>query len=255
MAYADPVDPATPADSDISGQGDDRIREFKRGIRQRLLSFFFDVDADPLVPKDGVLRSEMFPDDEIDGSKLAPGSVNADRLSGGGGGGGGVTDNSVYTAALQDNSVTHPKLANNAVEADKIADGAVTGPKIANAVVNTVHLVDGAVNRPKLAAPMRGVLGYVTKGAFNVPAGNLLSGPTYRKVINIPVALNAVVSPNAMAIVYSVAMADAVIIAANIVGGNIVCGIRDYENQGTKDLSGTVLNWMVIQPYEGAVPE
>lgn len=255
MAYPDPLDPATPSDADISGQGDDRIREFKRAVIQRLLSFFTDVNVDPLVPKHGSIPVTIFDDDSVDGKFLKVASVPADRVIGGGGGGGAPGPNTVNSAALQDNAVTNAKIADNSVDARTIAPDSVGNSELQDDAVNTANILDNAITRPKIAAVTRGVLGYVTKGAFNVPAGNLLAGPTYRKVINIPVALNGVVSPDAMAIVYSVAMADSVIIAANIVGGNIVCGIRDYENQGTKDLSGTVLNWLVIQPYAGAVPE
>ena len=53
---------------------------------------------------------------------------------------GTVTNNSVFTAAIQDGAVTNPKLAANAVTTPKIADGAVKWEKIA----------DGAITRSKV---------------------------------------------------------------------------------------------------------
>ncbi len=51
---------------------------------------------------------------------------------------GTVTNNSVFTAAIQDGAVTNPKLAANAVENANIKDGAVTWEKIAaGAVTNS----------------------------------------------------------------------------------------------------------------------
>ena len=256
MAYADPVDPATPGDPDIAGQGDDRIREFKRGIRQRLASFFVNVDADPLVPKPNSIPVDVFADNSVDGKFLKVATIPADRVIGGGGGGAAAPGpNSVNSAALQDNAVTNLKLGDNAVDERVIAPNSVGNSEMKDDAINTPELVDSAVTRPKIATVTRGVLGRVTKGSYVVPAGNLLAGPTYRKDINIPVAVNAVVAPDAMAIVYSPAFKDSVVIAPVVIAGNISCGIRDFENQGTKDMSGTTLHWMVIQPYDGAVVE
>lgn len=50
MAYTNPLDPATPADTDPVAQGDDRMRELKAAIIERLETLVEDVDADPLVP-------------------------------------------------------------------------------------------------------------------------------------------------------------------------------------------------------------
>ena len=51
MPYADPLDPLTPPGSEGMVQGDDRIRELKRALIQRLLSIVVDVDAVPLQLK------------------------------------------------------------------------------------------------------------------------------------------------------------------------------------------------------------
>lgn len=256
MAYADPVDPATPGDPDIAGQGDDRIREFKRGIRQRLMSFFIDVDADPLVPKHASIPVDVFNDDSVDGKFLKVASVPADRVIGGGGGGGAPGPNTVNSAALQDNSVTNLKIGDNAVDERTIAPDSVGNSEMKDDAINTAEIVDNAITRPKIAAATRGVLAYITKGSFNVPAGNLLAGPTYHKTIDIPVAINGVVPPNAIGIINPEHSGDGIIFDALIVGGNkIRVEARDTDNSGAKDLSGTVIHWMVVQVYAGAVPE
>jgi len=53
MAYVYALDPTTPASTDFARNGDDEIRNFKAAVRERLLSFFADVDADPMVTKNG----------------------------------------------------------------------------------------------------------------------------------------------------------------------------------------------------------
>lgn len=254
MAYADPVDPATPADSDIAGQGDDKIREFKRGLRERLISFFVDIDADPLVPLHGSIPVDVFDDDSVDGKFLKTASIPADRLIGSGLG--TVGPNSVGPTQLQDNAVTNLKLGDNSVDARVIAAGAVGNTELAADAVNTNNILDNAVTRPKIATATRGVFGYITRGDFAVPAGNMLVGPTYHKTIDIPVVINGVNSPDAMPIISPVYSGAGIIFDALIVGGNkIRVEARDVDNAGTKDLSGTVIHWMVVQVYDGATPE
>lgn len=77
MAYADPLDQTVPVENDFVSQGDDYIREVKRALRQRINSFFQDVDADPLVPKDGIITTAMIADEAITGAKVAPHTLTA----------------------------------------------------------------------------------------------------------------------------------------------------------------------------------
>src|SRR4051812_33273956 len=106
MAYADPLNPATPADTDISGQGDDRMRETKRALIQRLGSFFQNVDADPMVPRANSIPVATFADNTFPGAKLLDGSVKVIKLD--------ATENipadMVNTASIEDAAVTTPKL-------------------------------------------------------------------------------------------------------------------------------------------------
>lgn len=48
--FVEPLDPNTPADSDLASSGDDAMRQKTRAIIERLESFFVDIDANPLVP-------------------------------------------------------------------------------------------------------------------------------------------------------------------------------------------------------------
>lgn len=58
MPYADPLDPLTPGGSAGLVDGDDRIREMKRAIIQRLGSIVVDVDANPLQLKTTALGTQ-----------------------------------------------------------------------------------------------------------------------------------------------------------------------------------------------------
>lgn len=51
MPFVEALDPLTPANTDSVALGDDDIRQKTRAIRERLASFFIDVDTNPLVPK------------------------------------------------------------------------------------------------------------------------------------------------------------------------------------------------------------
>ena len=56
MAYTIPFDPDTPTDADPVSSGDDRIREIKQALIERLGNIFVDVEADPWV-----IKPELFP--------------------------------------------------------------------------------------------------------------------------------------------------------------------------------------------------
>lgn len=56
MAYVEPWDPTTPSDVEGVSQGDDRIRELKRAIEERMETLVEDWDEDPLS-----LRESVFP--------------------------------------------------------------------------------------------------------------------------------------------------------------------------------------------------
>lgn len=51
MAYNNEFDPLVPTDLDPAHEGDDRIREIKAALIERLETVFEDIDEDPLVPR------------------------------------------------------------------------------------------------------------------------------------------------------------------------------------------------------------
>lgn len=55
MAYTAPIDEASPAGTDDANTIDDQIRALKLAIKERLESFFEDIEADPLTVKDNLL--------------------------------------------------------------------------------------------------------------------------------------------------------------------------------------------------------
>lgn len=186
MAYADPLDPATPGDGNFAGQGDDRIREFKRAMIQRLETFFADVDADPMVPIVGIIPDAAVPglahintqlgtfftdplavtlvpkDDSIPQSAIM--------------GGGSAAEGGTNTAALQDHAVTEPKLADDSVSLRTIQDNAVTGPAIKDAEVSTPKLGDGAATLAKINSEVKDVVYTLSILKYVVPGGVVLGG-------------------------------------------------------------------------------
>lgn len=263
MAYGDPLDSTTPADSDFAGQGDDKIRELKRAIIQRLGSFFTNVDADPLVPKNASVPGAALVAESVTATQIAAGAVGTAELADGSvtaaklaGGAATPPDNSITTNMLQDGSVTTGKLAADAVTQDKIGDGAVGAAQIA----------DGAVGRPELAATTKDHLVYVQTGVFEFPAGSNIASPgNLRARINLDT--NAQVGPVAMVILNPEVVSSDVagdLEWTNLLGISgvvqVVAGdpnprlVITVHNYGTAaDLSGRKINWMVVQVYSSGL--
>lgn len=180
MAYVNPYNPATPADGDVSSQGDDRIRELKAAMIERLLTVFTDINLDPLTFKPGIIptaaladnsvtnpklaadsvtnvkiKDDEITDDKIlnvDGSKIINGSIDANKMAA----------NSIATVSLIDSSVTTPKIADNSVTTPKIADGAVAGAKIP----------DGDLEIAKLSATAKSLIAQSKSVVVAVVTGN-----------------------------------------------------------------------------------
>lgn len=141
MAYADPLDPTTPGDLSIAGQGDDRIRELKRALIARLLTLVTDVNADPLVLKNLLIATAMLQDKAVTGAKIADKGVDT----------GQIADGAVETLQLADDAVTVDKIIDGAVETPQLKDFNVTAVKIADDAVVTRTILDANVTEPKLA--------------------------------------------------------------------------------------------------------
>ena len=121
MPYVNPLDPATPAAGAFLSEGDDRIRELKLAIRERLLTVFADVDVNPLAFIAGIIATAA------------------------------LANNAVSTTKIADNAVTTLKLIDAAVTNAKVAGG-LDGSKIADATIDTLQLKDASVTAAKLAA-------------------------------------------------------------------------------------------------------
>lgn len=121
MPYANPLDPATPAAGAFLSEGDDRIRELKLAIRERLLTIFADVDVNPLAFIAGIIATAA------------------------------LANNAVSTVKIADNAVTSLKIIDDAVTNSKVAGG-ISGAKLADATVDTLQLKDASVTAAKLAA-------------------------------------------------------------------------------------------------------
>lgn len=182
MAYSNPLNPSTPADGNFLREGDDRIRELKSAIIERLETIFQSLDADPLVFINSVITNSALADTIVGTSKLIDASVTNPKIADGavtdakivGMDGGKLTDGTVANAKLQDNSVTNSKLGDSAVATPELADAAVTTPKIADAAVTATKVADNSLDDTKLAPHLRTNLlkqGYsdVTIGTFTLP--------------------------------------------------------------------------------------
>lgn len=263
MAYIDPLDPTTPADSDFAGQGDDKIREFKRAILQRLGSFFANTDADPLVPKNASVPGAAIVGESITAAQIAANAVGTAEIADGAvtaaklaGGAATPPDNSITNAMLQDNAVTAGKLAADSVTSDKIGTGAVGADEIA----------DGSVGRAEIAATTKDHLVYVQTGTFEFPAGSNIPSPgNLRARINLDT--NGQVSPVAVVILNPEVVSSDVngdLEWTNLLGITgviqVVAGdpnprlVITVHNYGTAaDLSGRKIHWMVVQVYSSGL--
>lgn len=138
MPFLEPLDPATPDGSASAGEGDDRIRELKRAIIERVESFFVDIEGDPWVPKlDAINLAAVISDNTVPGAKLQDNSISLSKLA-------SLPDvTGIVTTQIADGAITTPKLADDAVTNDKLADNAVGSAQIASSVVRRVHLYGG----------------------------------------------------------------------------------------------------------------
>lgn len=140
MPFLDTIDPAVPAGTEVAGNGDDRIRELKRAIIERVESFFASIDADPWTVKpDAINLATAISDATIPGAKLIDGSVALSKLSVQPTPGAG----SITAAQLADGSVTTPKLVDDAVTDIKLAVDAVKERNVSDGILKRVHLYDG----------------------------------------------------------------------------------------------------------------
>lgn len=161
MPYANPLDPSTPSGGSNANQLDDRIREVKAAIIERLLTLVTDVNAQPLVLKPDVVNASAIAADAVGQSEIANGAVGTAEL---------IDRNitaikiallAITSAEIADNAITQLKMADNSVGTAEIIDAnvtnaklavdAVTQAKVANDAIGTAEIIDANVTEPKLA--------------------------------------------------------------------------------------------------------
>lgn len=151
MPYANPLDPASPSGGSNANQLDDRIRELKAALIERLLTLVTDVNAQPLVIKPGVIPAGALAaltvgtaqiiDRNVTTAKIALLAVTAAELA----------DNAVTQLKMSDNSVGTAEIIDASVTAIKLALDSVTQAKMANDSVGTAEIINANVTEPKLA--------------------------------------------------------------------------------------------------------
>lgn len=264
MAYADDLDPATPPSGGAVGQGDDEIRKKTRAIRERLGSFFVDVDADPMVPKPDSVPNAALTDNSIDGTKIKIASLPYDRLTNLPGS--EAPADSVSTASLQAKSVTNEKIADGAVDTRTLANGAVTSDKLADNSVGSAKISDGAIHRSELSTALQQVLPYIHLLYITLPAATTIAdGGVYRGGENLtntldtndksgyltPVLIEPVMS--AVEVSGAIFWSDAVIMHAAIamVGGQETVVYRLCNESGVVvDISSQIIMIAIMQTLD-----
>lgn len=186
-------DPAQPADIDQSAQGDDRIRELKRALTERLNRVWPNwPNGDPLTWTAGIIPSAALTfsagsvpalslpaksvtqaliallaigtpeliDLAVTAAKIANGAVGDVQL--GNFPGTHVTDNTLPGAKLIDASIGSAKYALLSILAGALADGAVSTSKILDANVTNAKVLDTTLEVVKFSVAAKGLIS-VTK--------------------------------------------------------------------------------------------
>lgn len=198
MPYADPLDPTTPADNDVVSFGDDRIREFKRGLIQRLSTVFTNTDSDPLVFLAGIVpgaavaalgigtaqialqavTAAQILNATITAAQIAASTIVASNLAAGAVDNVALGVNAVSTSNIIDAAITDSKIS--AVSGTKVNSGTLPGTAIAAGGVGTAQLGAGAVSTANVAALAitsallaNGAVGNTQLAATSVDTSNL----------------------------------------------------------------------------------
>ena len=133
MPLVEPYDPATPADVHDLSQGDDRIRELKRALTERLVRVWSNwPNGDPMTWVAGI----------VPGSALANLSIASAH----------IIDRNVTSAKIALDAIIQELIADGAVGSDQIANLAVISGKIADLAITTGKIADLAVTDAKIAS-------------------------------------------------------------------------------------------------------
>lgn len=150
MPYADPIDPATPADNTVVGLGDDRIRELKRALIARLQTIFQNIDNNPLQFIAGIIPTAAIADKAVQYAKIQ--DVGVDRILGRASAGVGIVEEISCTAAaraLLDDVDVAAQRATLGLGDLALLD-TIAAAQIDALAVGTAALADGAVTAVKI---------------------------------------------------------------------------------------------------------
>lgn len=189
MPLIETYDPAQPADVDQSGQGDDRIRELKRALTERLIRVWPNwPNGDPLTWTNGIIPSAAMTfaaggvpaaslpaksvtqaliallavgtpeliDLAVTAAKIANGAVGDVQL--GAFPGSHINDNTLPGVKIVDASIGSSKYALLSVLTGVLADGAVTTAKLADASVSNAKVIDATLEIAKLSVTAKGLI-------------------------------------------------------------------------------------------------
>lgn len=151
MPYTDgDINILTPASSADLGEGDDRIRELKRQILDRLNSLVADAQVNPMALKANTVNTTQLVDSSVIAAKLAADSVTGVKILDGAITSAKLTDGLITTNKLQDGAITAAKLAAGSVTSAAILDGTIVAADLADGSVATAKLQDSAVTNVKI---------------------------------------------------------------------------------------------------------
>jgi hypothetical protein len=73
--FTEPLNPATPADTDFVSEGDDAIRQLKRSVLERAATLVRDVESNPWMISSSAIDADSLPDGIIGLDKLDPNAL------------------------------------------------------------------------------------------------------------------------------------------------------------------------------------
>lgn len=187
MAYLNPLDPTTPADGNFLREADDRIREIKAALIERLQTIFADINAQPLTFLPLIIPTSALAADVITNAKLADAAVNTENIIDNcitnvklvAMDGGKLIDNTVTGAKVVDGTLTNSKLADGTIATAKYADASVTTPKLADLSVTNSKLADNTIDGGKFSVALRQTLPRQAYTDFSISSFSLPNNTSF----------------------------------------------------------------------------
>lgn len=150
IPYADPIDETQPTALGDLAQGDDKIRELKRALAQRMVDIVDGWPNGPLLLKVAVayITTAMLADNAVTRVKMADASVGTAELVDAEVTGAKIAPLALTTGLYAALSVTDEKIAG--MNGSKLVDGTVTAAKVVPGAFLT-EVVDGSITNVKVA--------------------------------------------------------------------------------------------------------